>query len=303
MNRRIFFKQSVGGALIAGLGKPIWTEANNPNDTVFIANYDTESQNCLKYLEAIVEVHLRHQMPATFFIVSDILNNSNMSWVVKLLDNPLFEIGSHSKSHDLILPHPLNPKTGNPREQLIDSKKRLEDIFGKRIIGYATPYAYVDGFKGHKNILEIVQEAEYQYISTMCWGPGYSLPAPILEPFNYQDDGFPTIWEIPKHGWHENVLKGHTKVDQVALLNWPSPWPPGAIPPKPIQKPEEEYAVNKVFIDLARKENKKHLTLAWHPWSIGRFDPKMIALDLTFTYLKKQKFKTGTFLNLYKTLV
>lgn len=168
--------------------------------TTFIANYDTESPSCLEHLEAIVNVHLSHKVPATFFIVSDILNKTNKQRVVRLLDNPLFEVGSHSKSHQLILPHPLNPRTGNPREELIDSKKRLEDIFGRTITGYATPYAYVERFKGH------------------------------------------------------------TGVDKVALLNWPSPWP------------------------------------------IGRFDPKMIALDMTFAYVKKQNYPAGTFGSLYKTL-
>jgi peptidoglycan/xylan/chitin deacetylase (PgdA/CDA1 family) len=302
MNRREFIaKSTVLAAMtqLPDLRHPVFTTSSN---TTFIANYDTESPSCLEHLEGIVQVHLKHEIPATFFIVSDILNDASKQRVVKLLDHPLFEVGSHSKSHQLILPHPLNPKTGNPREQLIDSKKRLEDIFGREMVGYATPYAYVDGFKGHKDILSIVKEAGYKYISTMCWGPGFSLPAPILEPFTYHTDGFPDIWEIPKHGWHENVLKGHTNVDTVALLNWPSPWPEGAIPKKPIDRPEQETEVNKVFIDLARAQAKKHLTLAWHPWSIGRFDPRFIALDSTFAYVKKIKMKTDTFHGLYKTL-
>lgn len=301
MNRRTFLIKSAAIPAMAQLSGVTATNNNN-GFTTFIANYDTESPSCLEHLESIVNVHLKHNLPATFFIVSDILNDANKHRIVKLLDHPLFEIGSHSKSHQLILPHPLNPRTGNPREQLIDSKKRLEDIFGKKITGYATPYAYVDGFKGHKEILNIVSEAGYKYISTICWGPGFSLPAPIHDSFTYAADGFPDIWEIPKHGWHENVLKGHTNVDSVALLNWPSPWPSGAIPKGPIQRPEEEFAVNKVFLELAAKDKKKHLTLAWHPWSIGRFDPKMIALDLTFTFLKKQGFKTGTFESHYGAL-
>lgn len=299
MNRRIFIQKSIIGTLAI----PMVSIPNSfAPSTTFIANYDTESPMCLEHLESIVNLHIKYKIPATFFIVSDILNKSNQERVVRLLDNQLFEIGSHSKSHNLILPHPLNPKTGNPRVELIDSKKRLEDIFGKSIIGYATPYAYVDGFKGHKDILSIVQEAGYKYVSTICWGPGFSLPAPIINPFTYKDDGFDTIWEIPKHGWHENVLKGHTKVDNVALLNWPNPWPEGAIPKEPIKKPIEEFLVNKVLIDYAVKLNNKHLTLAWHPWSIGRFDPKLIALDKTFAYLKEQKINSNTFEGLYKSL-
>jgi len=300
MNRRNFIHKSILGTLAIPM---ISAPDSFAPSTTFIANYDTESASCLEHLESIVNMHIKHKVPATFFIVSDILNNSNKNRVVKLLDNPLFEIGSHSKSHNLILPHPLNPKTGDPRVELIDSKKRLEDIFSKGIIGYATPYAYVDGFKGHKDILNIVQEAGYKYISTICWGPGFSLPAPIINPFNYEADGFGKIWEIPKHGWHENVLKGHTNVDNVALLNWPSPWPEGAVPKGPIKKPVEEYEVNKVLIDHAIKLNNKHITLAWHPWSIGRFDPQLIALDKTFTYLKEKNIRSDTFQGFYQKLV
>src|SRR5690606_31841787 len=131
MNRRNFIHKSILGTLAIPM---ISAPDSFAPSTTFIANYDTESASCLEHLESIVNMHIKHKVPATFFIVSDILNTSNKNRVVKLLDNPLFEIGSHSKSHNLILPHPLNPKTGDPRVELIDSKKRLEDIFGKGII-------------------------------------------------------------------------------------------------------------------------------------------------------------------------
>ncbi len=303
MYRRSFIRKTVLGAVAAPFITAPLISGIAGTATTYIANYDTESPACLEHLETIVNMHLKHKMPATFFIVSDILNETNKSRVVKLLDHPLFEIGSHSKSHQLILPHPLQQRTGDARVQLIDSKKRLEDVFGKEVTGYATPYAYVDGFRGHKEVLDIVKEAGYRYISTICWGPGFSLPAPVIDPFTYAADGFGDLWEIPKHGWHENVLKGHTNVDAVALLNWPSPWPEGAVPSAPVKTPEEEFKVNKVFLDLAAKEKKRHLTLAWHPWSLGRFDPQMKMLDLTFAYVNKQGFKTDTFKGLYQTLL
>lgn len=302
MNRRNFIQKSVIGTMVAPMVTLPDSIPVSNHSTTYIANYDTESKNCIDNLETIVNMHIRHQMPATFFIVSDILNDTNKQQVVRLLDNPLFEIGSHSKGHNLILPHPLNPRTGNPRTELIDSKKALEDIFGKSVVGYATPYAYVDGFKGHKDILSIVQEAGYKYISTICWGPDYSLPAPILDPFNYQEDGFQDLWEIPKHGWHENILKGHTDITKIRILQWPSLYPEAAIPRDFVKTAEQEFNVNKCFIDMAGKAKNKHLTLAWHPWSLARMDKEMKMLDLTFAYVKKQGFKTGTFHDVYKSL-
>ncbi len=301
MNRRSFIQNSVVGAAGVSMLQAPSLSKNRPA-TTFIANYDTESKNCLDHLETIVNVHIKHQMPATFFIVASIINDSNKRRLVKLLDNPLFEVGSHSYNHQVVMAHPLASRVGDPRTEIVDSKKRLEDIFGNELTGFAAPYAYTDGFRKQKHILELVQEAGYKYTSSMCWGPDYSLPAPILESFTYQNEGFGNIWEIPKHGWHENILKGHTSVSKVKILQWPSVYPPAAIPKDFVKTPQEEFEVNKCFLELAKKENKQHLTLAWHPWSLGKMDNGMKVLDLTFSYVRRQGFKTGTFRDLYRTL-
>lgn len=302
MKRRTFLKNIsiIGGEIVMAplkMYEPIET-----TQTKFIANYDTESQSCLEHLEAIVNVHLEHNMPATFFIVSNIINNFNKQWIVNLLDNPLFEIASHSVSHSLVLPHPLNPDTGDARVEIVESKKNLENIFGKELFGYATPYAYDNGFRGHKPILELVKEAGYKYITTSAWGTGYTLPAPILDPYSYREEGFNEIWEIPRHGWHENVLKGYSSTEGIALLQWPSPWPEGAIPRTYIKTPEEEFEVNKIFLDLAKNQNKMSFSPIWHPWSLGRFDTEMKMLDLTFSYVKNHGFVPSTFFDLYQNI-
>lgn len=302
MKRRSFLKNATilsGGIALSPLNL---LSKKIPGQTKFIANYDTESENCLSHLETIVEMHIEHKMPATFFIVSNIINNSNKHWLVNILDNPLFEIASHSTSHSLILPHPLNPNTGNARVEILDSKKRLEDLFGKELYGYATPYGYDEGFKGHKTVLELVKEAGYKYITTSLWGTGYSLPAPILDPYSYKGDGYGEIWEMPRHGWHENVLKGHSSTDGIALLQWPSPWPEGAIPKSTIHSPEEEFEVNKVFMNLAQNENKVYYGPIWHPWSLGRFDPEMKMLNYTFIYALERGFAPSTFFDLYQAI-
>lgn len=41
--------------------------------TQYIAAYDTESPNCLAACRKIVDVHRRHDMPATFFITGQTL--------------------------------------------------------------------------------------------------------------------------------------------------------------------------------------------------------------------------------------
>src|SRR5690606_37613205 len=217
INRRDFILKSsmIGGMSLAAVpdfsfskifGGDGYGERTGGQSTRFIASYDTESQACIENLETIVDMHHKHNMPATFFIVSNILNNDNVDRVKNLLNDPLFEIASHSFSHQVVLDHPVCGKAEDARKEIVDSKKELEDMFGKELIGFRTPCGYPEGLRGEKGLLKLVDEAGYKYISTMLWGPGFSLPADIVESFTYENEGFKDIWEIPGHGWHENVL-------------------------------------------------------------------------------------------------
>ncbi|MEX2569036.1 MAG: polysaccharide deacetylase family protein [Cyclobacteriaceae bacterium] len=310
INRRNFIQKSAifGGMNIAGINSLPFSEVigngrngqEMANLTTYIASYDTESQSCIDNLETIVNMHKKHNMPATFFIVSNILNTDNKSMVKELLDDPLFEIASHSFSHRVVLDHPVCGMAKDPSKEIIESKKILEDIFGKEIIGFRTPCGYPEGLRGEIELLELVGKAGYQYISTMLWGPGFSLPADIVESFSYEKEGFKEIWEIPGHGWHENVLKGHSKI-HIPLAVWPTKWPEVAIPKQYLETPKEEFDINRYFIDTAIEKNIEHITFIWHPWSLGRFDKEMKMLDLTFTYINEIGIKTDTFEGFYKT--
>lgn len=313
INRRIFIQKSatLSGMSIATMsnlslsnitGKGKDREKLIRSSTTYIASYDTESPSCIENLETIVNMHKKHKMPATFFIVANILDRNNKLMVKQLLDDPLFEIASHSYSHKVVLDHPICGKEEDARKEIVDSKKMLEDIFGKEIVGFRTPCGYPEGLKDEEQLLELVNEAGYRYISTMLWGPGFSLPADIVKSFSYEKEGYKEIWEIPGHGWHENVLKGHSKIG-IPLMLWPAKWPDAAIPKGYIKTPDEEFGVNRCFLDIARKENKEHITFIWHPWSLARFDKEMKMLDLTFSYVRKQEFRTSTFGDLHKALI
>lgn len=310
INRRDFIQKSAvfAGMSLAGIPNQSFSKSRDKEkdshkpikpSTTYIASYDTESPSCIDNLETIVNMHKKHQMPATFFIVAGILNSSNQGMVRKLLDDPLFEIASHSYSHKVVLDHPVCGKAADVRKEIIDSKIKLEDIFGKELIGFRTPCGYPEGLRGEKELLDLVNEAGYKYISTMLWGPGFSLPADIVDSFSYEKEGYQEIWEIPGHGWHENVLKGHSKIN-IPLVLWPSKWPEVAIPKQFLNTPTEEFNVNRYFIDTAIAENKEHITFIWHPWSLGRFDKEMKMLDITFSYIKEVNLNRGTFESFYK---
>src|ERR1035437_4478196 len=102
ISRRKFVKTAV----LSGVGASVLpyvalTQAKNKTQTLYIAAYDTESVACLEACRKIVEVHKRFQMPATFFIVGKVLD-ANSSEYRKLLDDPPFEIASHTYSHKML---------------------------------------------------------------------------------------------------------------------------------------------------------------------------------------------------------
>jgi len=271
--------------------------------TRYIAAYDTESPNCLAACRKIAEVHRRYEMPATFFIVGKVLEASPAEYK-ELLDDPLFEIASHTYSHKMLKDHPLCGSAASAderREEIFRGKALVEEIFGRPCLGVRPGCSFVDGLKGAPDVLSLVRESGLKYVSSLAWGPDYSLPALLNDPFNYAEDGFPDIWELPCHGWHENLLKDNNRWGARRLTLWPPPMPE-AIPEKFLSTPEEEFAVNRVFLEKAKSDGRSFVSLIWHPWSLHAFDPEMKMLELTFTHARDLGLKPCTYADLFRQM-
>ena len=300
ISRRNFLNTSIASSIGISLVQPVQANPENETKTRYIAAYDTESPNCLKACEKIVEMHKRHSMPATFFVVGKMLE-ANPAEYKKLLNDPLFEVASHTYSHRLLKDHPLcgpGITLEQKHEELFKGKEIVEKVFERPCLGFRSGCGFDNGLKGSKDVLALVKGSGFLYASTLLWGPDYSLPALLNDPFNYSEDGFSDIWELPGHGWHENILKNNNKWGAKRVTLWP-PAIPEAIPNDFVKTPEEEFAVHRVFLEKALKENKKHVSLIWHPWSLHSFDPEMKMLDLMFTHVKKLGLKRSTYADLY----
>jgi polysaccharide deacetylase len=273
--------------------------------TTYLASYDTEAPGCLAGVRTIVEMHEKYEMPATFFLVAQTVDDDEAEYVALLKDHPLFEIACHTYTHMVVRDTPRFGKAGPlerfPRE-IIESKERLEDVFACEIIGFRPPVSAVDGLQNAPDALQHVDQAGYQYVSSLAWGPDWSLPALLNDPLTYADQGYPAIWEIPPCGWHDNLLKGNNKCGPVRLCLFPSPMPE-AVPTDYIETADDEFRVNnKPFLDKACEENRAHVSLIWHPWSLHRFDPEMRMLDLTFAYVRELGLPAATFADFYRSL-
>jgi hypothetical protein len=281
--------------------------------TYYIAAYDTEMWNvgrfggsvstCLEAARCIVEVHRRYQMPATFFIVGKALE-SDPTGYRSLLDDPLFEIASHTYSHRMLRDHPFcGPAASSAeiREEIYRGKDVVEQVFGRACRGMRTGCGFSDGLRGSPELVELAADAGYEYVSSRLWGPDYTLPCPLYQPFSYAAEGRPDLWELPGHGWHENLLKGHNRIfgmGALRVLLFP-PLYPEAVPDGLISTPAEEFRWNnRVFMDRALSDSALFVSLVWHPWSLAMFDPEMRMLELTFRYAREQGLMPTTYAGL-----
>jgi peptidoglycan/xylan/chitin deacetylase (PgdA/CDA1 family) len=271
--------------------------------TLYIAAYDTESPACLGACRRIVEVHRRQQMPATFFITGRMLEARGADYRA-LLDDPLFEIASHTYSHKPLLDQPFCGPAVSPEEiaeELSRGRRWVERVFERPCLGVRPGCGFEHGLRGAPEVLQAVTAAGFRYVSSMLWGRDYSLPAPLSQPFRYSEDGFPDLWELPAHGWHDNLLKNNNRWGPRRLSLWP-PEMPEAIPPGFVETPEDEFAVNRVFLDRAAAESLTFVSLIWHPWSLARFDPEMRMLDLTFSHVRALGLRPGAYADLLDRL-
>ena len=305
ISRREFVTTTIAG----GIGARLWRvmpdltkgQDTKQTETRYIAAYDTESPGCLAACRKIVAVHKRFEMPATFFILGRTLD-ANPAEYRKLLDDPLFEIASHTYTHQMLRDNDFCGSAvsmDERRKEIFKGKEAVERIFERPCIGMRPGCGFDNAFRGEPKVLELVREAGFQYVSSLLWGPDYSLPALLREPFNYDAQGFPDIWELPGHGWHENLLKDHNRWGPRRLTLWPPPFPE-AIPNGFCKTPRDEFEVNKVFLDKALETDKPFVSLIWHPWSLGKFDPDMKMLELTFTHVQSLGLKTCTYAQLWE---
>ena len=174
-------------------------------------------------------------------------------------------------------------------------KEWVERTFDRPCVGLRPGCGFANGLRGDPWLIESVMETGFQYVSSVLWGPETSLPALLEAPFTYAEDGFPELWELPGHGWHENLLKAHNLTDKVQrILAWPPAYPE-TIPARPVATPEEEFAIHRMFIDRAVDMGLPYVSLILHPWSLARFDPEMKMLELLFTHLQTHNIPTTTY--------
>ena len=231
---------------------------------VYLAGYDTEQPTCVDGVRALVAIHRKLRIPATFFIVGLVVEH-NRDELKELLSDDLFEVASHSYSHCQLRTAPLNVV----RDEMRRTQDLIHGVLGVRALGFRTPGGLENGYRDDPERLAIFAEMGFEYVSSQGWGPGKTMPAPIIAPYSYAAEGFPKLLEIPFHGWHENLF---TKVHP-----WQSPSQP--LRPGAPETMEEWLAPFLADIKVTLSQELPFYGPTMHPWSLRRFDPECRQVD------------------------
>ncbi len=267
--------------------------------TVYVAGYDLENvELAVPAARKLVEIHRKYEAPATFFCLARVVEEHGEELRKIFGNDPLFDIQSHTYTHRMLRDHKIHGPAIPLEEMYFEVGKAADligDVLGKRPIGMRSPCGFEHGMKGEPERLKIIVECGMKYISTQARGPQETIPAPLNQPFNYAEDGFPQLWELPAHGWHDNVLKGFT--------GHPTMFPPiypfaGRL--EPVRSPREDFEAAKPWIDYALEQKLTFVSLAYHPWSLYKLDPDCGTIDLLLPYIQSKGMEIITYTELYR---
>ncbi|MCF7942656.1 MAG: polysaccharide deacetylase family protein [Spirochaetia bacterium] len=266
--------------------------------TSYLASYDVESIRCLEGVRSIAGQHRRYGVPATFFIVGELLEDAQWAQEFQsIVEGPLFEVQNHTYSH-LRLQFGLSVDTAFLQlfaEELSRTNALISDRLGRTVTGFRSPMGFPDGLRGEERLLKVLWDHGIRFVCTQAVGKHHTVPAPFASPYYYdEEDILHPILEIPAHGWHDNVLKGYNYC--------PVLWPPltdWGYPASAPVTPEEEFSVYKLWIDHAVAEDLLHIAPIFHPWSVHRFNAEAETIGLILDYLVQQQIPICTYSQLY----
>lgn len=150
-----------------------------------------------KSVELLLSLFYRHDRRATFFILGDVARRNPA--LARRIADAGHEIASHGTGHDRL--HRLNPDSF--RQDLIDSKKILEDQTGKPILGYRAPTFSVVPQTAWA--VDVLLDAGFRYDASVfpVRHPWYGVPTAPTTPFFLRGGkDCRTILEVPPLTWH-----------------------------------------------------------------------------------------------------
>jgi peptidoglycan/xylan/chitin deacetylase (PgdA/CDA1 family) len=164
----------------------------------------------------LARLHDELQAPCTFFLCGRTLLHA-LDAIEPLAASPLFDIQQHTYSHvvfrdvryrasaaenEAVLPE--TPPVAL-REELTFTSELIRKYLGRDCIGLRTPFGYYRGLRGRADLLQIVAETGHRFVTSWGRNEQNGNPTPWVQPFGYEEEGFPDLLEIPFQFWLDGI--------------------------------------------------------------------------------------------------
>jgi peptidoglycan/xylan/chitin deacetylase (PgdA/CDA1 family) len=222
----------------AAVGEVLSLFAEAPSFPRYALALDPET--CARALDALEVVHRDAGVPATLFVCGRTLLHA-LEPIQEAKATGLFDVQQHTFSH---VPFRQIEYTGDEgasisippsppealREEVAFTSSLIERHLGHECVGIRTPFGYYRGLRDRPDLLEILRTCGIRYVTSWGRNERNENPTPWVQPFAYEEEGYPDILEVPfqfwldvvwfdRHGWDTGpqlleALKG--AIDEIA---------------------------------------------------------------------------------------
>jgi hypothetical protein len=160
-----------------------------------------------KALQVIRRNHEDHELPGTLFVCGRTLVH-NVEALEPFVGHPLFDIQQHTYSHTLLRDDHwkggtfLASPTVAIQTEVSQTSRALRRLLGVECTGLRTPHGYYRGLLDSPEMLAVLHECGIEFVSSWARNEAGLNPTPMsVQPFWYEEHGYPDLLEIPFQGW------------------------------------------------------------------------------------------------------
>ena len=197
----------------AAVGEALSRMTSSPNFELY--ELALEPETCTRALELLQDVHESVGVPATLFVCGRTLLHA-FDAVAKADRSGTFDVQQHTFSHVPFKDIEYAPEPGvvaripaSPpealREELAFTSRLIREHLGHECVGLRTPFGYHRGLRDRPDLLAPVRDAGLRYITSWGRNEENGNPTPWVQPFRYEEEGYPDILELPFQFWLDVV--------------------------------------------------------------------------------------------------
>ncbi|PWU23171.1 MAG: polysaccharide deacetylase family protein [Candidatus Rokuibacteriota bacterium] len=173
-----------------------WYQVSDFEAVVDFSNWGGYESRVVRNTERVLQLLADHRVTATFFVLT--WNAERHPELVRRIADAGHEIASHGYRHRLI--YEQTPAAF--RDDVMRSKKILEDATGTAVLGYRAPSFSLT--RASLWALDVLLECGFRYDSSIfpISDRLYGIPNARRFPFAIRTDGERTLWEFPMSTAH-----------------------------------------------------------------------------------------------------